>query len=132
MHVKGVSLRISSLGQPETRAQYRLQLTEYLRAHEDALSAEVRERIDLNPMRAFDAADPGTRRVMEDAPKLLDALTADDADHFAMVRELLDGAGIRYELDPTLVRGLDYTRDAVRVHERCARRPVGCRRRWPL
>ncbi len=108
MQVKGVGLRISSLGQPETRAAYRLQLTEYLRAHEDELSAEVRERIDLNPMRAFDAADPGTRQVMERAPKLLDVLTPDDADHFAAVRELLDGAGIRYELDPTLVRGLDY------------------------
>ena len=68
----------------------------------------MRERIDLNPMRAFDATDPGTREVMRDAPKLLDRLAPDDAEHFAEVRELLDDAGMRYELDPTLVRGLDY------------------------
>jgi histidyl-tRNA synthetase len=68
----------------------------------------VRSRIDLNPMRAFDAVDPGTRAVMEAAPKLLDALTAEDAEHFANVRHLLDAAGLVYEIDPTLVRGLDY------------------------
>ncbi len=108
MQVKGVGLRISSLGQPETRIEYRRRLTEYLRTHEDALSSEARARIDLNPMRAFDAADPGTQAVMAGAPKLLDVLTPEDADHFATVRELLDGAGLRYEVDPTLVRGLDY------------------------
>jgi histidyl-tRNA synthetase len=101
-------LRLSSLGNPETRAEYREELKSYLRAHEQQLSADVRERIDLNPMRAFDATDRGTREVMGNAPKLLDRLAPDDAEHFARVRELLDGAGIRYELDPTLVRGLDY------------------------
>ena len=68
----------------------------------------MRSRIDLNPLRAFDADHPGTRRVMEGAPKLLDQLDADDAAHFAAVRERLDGAGVAYEVDPTLVRGLDY------------------------
>ena len=53
-------------------------------------------------------ATPGTRAVMRDAPKLLDRLDPDDAEHFAQVRALLDDAGLRYELDPTLVRGLDY------------------------
>jgi len=108
MLVKGLRLRIASLGNPETRARYREQLTAYLRAHEDALSLDVRGRIDLNPLRAFDATDPGTRAVMQDAPKLLDALTPEDAEHFAEVRGLLDVAGLRYEIDPTLVRGLDY------------------------
>ncbi len=59
-------------------------------------------------MRAFDAGDRDTRRVMRDAPKLLDRLAPEDAEHFAAVRALLDRAGLRYELDPTLVRGLDY------------------------
>ena len=59
-------------------------------------------------MRAFDSGDPGTRAVMRDAPKLLDRLDPEDAEHFARVRALLDDAGLRYELDPTLVRGLDY------------------------
>ena len=68
----------------------------------------MRARIDLNPLRAFDADHPGTRRVMEGAPLLLDHLDAEDREHFAAVRELLDGAGVAYEVDPTLVRGLDY------------------------
>ena len=68
----------------------------------------MRSRIDLNPLRAFDADHPGTRRVMEGAPLLLDRLDAEDAEHFATVRELLDAVGVAYEVDPTLVRGLDY------------------------
>ena len=70
--------------------------------------SDVRARIDLNPLRAFDSDHPGTRAVMEDAPLLLDRLDADDAEHFAAVRELLDRAEVDYEVDPTLVRGLDY------------------------
>ena len=101
-------LRIASLGTPASRAAYRDELTAYLRAHEDELSEEVRSRIDLNPLRAFDADHPGTRRVMEGAPLLLDHLTDEDRDHFDGVRELLDSAGVAYEVDPTLVRGLDY------------------------
>jgi len=108
MLVKGTRLRLSSLGSPETRQQYRERLTAYLREHESRLSSEVRDRIGLNPLRAFDATDPGTREVMAAAPRLLDALEADDAEHFAAVRELLDASDVRYEIDPTLVRGLDY------------------------
>jgi histidyl-tRNA synthetase len=106
--VKGTRLRLSSLGNPETRVVYREELKHYLRAHEELLSTEVRERIELNPLRAFDASDPGTRAVLEGAPKLLDFLAPEDAEHFAEVRALLDEAGVRYELDATLVRGLDY------------------------
>jgi histidyl-tRNA synthetase len=101
-------LRLSSLGTPETRAAYREELASYLRAHADELSGEVRGRIDLNPLRAFDADHPGTRRVMEGAPLLVDRLADDDREHFEAVQALLDAAGVAYELDPTLVRGLDY------------------------
>jgi len=101
-------LRLSSLGTPATRAEYREELKAYLHAHEDQLADEVRNRIDLNPMRAFDSGDAGTQAVMRDAPKLLDRLAPDDAEHFARVRALLDDAGLSYELDPTLVRGMDY------------------------
>jgi histidyl-tRNA synthetase len=101
-------LRLSSLGTPETRAAYLDELKAYLRAREGELSDEVRERIDLNPLRAFDADHPGTRDVMADAPRLLDRLDPDDAEHFAGVRALLDAAGMSYEVDSTLVRGLDY------------------------
>jgi histidyl-tRNA synthetase len=104
----GLRLRLSSLGTPDTRTAYRDELQAYLRQHEDRLSHDVRERIDLNPLRAFDADHPGTREVMRGAPLLLDRLNAEDAEHFATVKELLDAAGLAYELDPTLVRGLDY------------------------
>jgi histidyl-tRNA synthetase len=106
--VRERKLLLSSLGQPETRAEYRQELIDYLRAHEQELSPEVRSRIELNPMRAFDASDPRTRALMENAPKLLDRLDPDDKEHFETVMRLLDDAGVEYELDPTLVRGLDY------------------------
>jgi histidyl-tRNA synthetase len=106
--VKETRLRLSSLGTPETRADYRAELSAHLRAHEGRLSEEVRSRIDSNPLRAFDSTHAGTREVMRSAPRLLDRLTGQDAEHFAQVRVLLDDAGLVYELDPTLVRGLDY------------------------
>jgi histidyl-tRNA synthetase len=106
--VREPRLLLSSLGTPQTRAEYREELIAYLHAHEDELAPEVVERIDLSPMRAFDAKDPRTQRTMYDAPKLLDRLAPDDAEHFAHVRQLLDDVGLPYELDPTLVRGLDY------------------------
>jgi histidyl-tRNA synthetase len=105
---RDVKLVLATLGQPESRAAYREELKAYLRAHEDELAEEVVARIDLNPLRAFDAKHAPTQRVMAGAPRLLDRLPDDDLEHFAQVRELLDDAGIAYEVDPTLVRGLDY------------------------
>ncbi len=108
MGVREVRLRLSSLGSPASRAEYRERLQDYLRAHEGSLSEDVRSRIELNPLRAFDADHEGTRRVMAGAPRLLDQLSADDAAHFAELRSLLDEASVAYEVDSTLVRGLDY------------------------
>ena len=108
LEVSGVRLRIGSLGTLAARQAYREELRTYLHAQADQLSDDVRSRIDVNPLRAFDSDHPGTRAVMADAPLLLDRLDADDAEHFAAVRELLDRAGVAYEVDPTLVRGLDY------------------------
>jgi histidyl-tRNA synthetase len=106
--VPGVTLRLSSLGSPELRAAYREELVSYLRSHESRLAGDVRERIDANPMRAFDSKDEGTREVMAGAPRLLERLDGDDAEHFDAVRGLLDSNGVSYEIDDTLVRGLDY------------------------
>ena len=106
--VKEVRLRLSSLGGPEARASYRERLQAHLRAHEAQLAPEVRERIDLNPLRAFDSEHEGTRTALASAPRLLDHLSAEDAAHFVEVRALLEEAGVAYEIDPTLVRGLDY------------------------
>ncbi len=106
--VREVRLRLGSLGSSVSRAAYRELLQAHLRAHEGSLSEEVRDRIELNPLRAFDSDHEGTRHVMASAPRLLDHLDDDDAEHFAQVRELLDVAEVPYEVDPTLVRGLDY------------------------
>jgi histidyl-tRNA synthetase len=105
---RGVRLKLSSLGNPDTRREYLDDLRDYLRAREDELSEDVRGRLDVNPLRAFDADHPGTRAVTENAPRLLDRLAPDDAEHFARVREYLDDAGVAYDIDATLVRGLDY------------------------
>ena len=115
--VPAVSLRLGSLGSPESRTEYREELKAYLKANESGLSKEVAERIDANPLRAFDASDPGTQEIMMGAPTLLERLAGEDADHFAEVRALLDQAGIEYEIDATLVRGLDYyTRTIFEFH----------------
>ncbi len=105
---RGLRLVITSLGQPESRTEYREELKAYLRAHEDELSPEVRDRIDLNPLRAFDAKHAPTQRVMGGAPLLLDRLPAGDLEHFERVKALLDDVGVAYTVDPTMVRGLDY------------------------
>lgn len=106
--VPGVELRLGSLGSFEARRDYLEELKAHLRANEADLSKEVRERIDLNPLRAFDADDEGTRGVMAGAPTIVERLDGDDAAHFAEVRALLEAAGTPYTVDPTLVRGLDY------------------------
>ncbi len=106
--VSDVKLQLGSLGSVEGRAAYREELRAYLHEHESRLSDDVRERIDTNPMRAFDSSHEGTIEVMAGAPAMLDRLDGEDAEHFACVRRLLDEAGVPYELDPTLVRGLDY------------------------
>ena len=106
--VPGVELRLGSLGSPESRRDYLEELKDHLRANEGELSKEVRERIEINPLRAFDADDEGTRGVMASAPTIVERLEGEDADHFAEVRRLLDAAGVGYVVDTTLVRGLDY------------------------
>jgi histidyl-tRNA synthetase len=106
--VPGVHLRLSSLGSPASRVAYRDELKRYLRSRESELAREVRDRIDANPLRAFDSDDEGTRAVMADAPTMLERLDGEDAEHFAEVRRLLDDGGVSYALDGTLVRGLDY------------------------
>jgi histidyl-tRNA synthetase len=105
---RGLRLRLSSLGAPEARREYSDALKAFLRAHAERLSPDVRARIDANPLRAFDSSDAGTSAVMAKAPTLLERLAPEDADHFAEVRALLDEAGVPYEVDGTLVRGLDY------------------------
>ena len=107
-HGVAARLRLSSLGDAETRRGYGDELRAFLREQESRLSVEVRGRLEQNPLRAFDSDHPGTRAVMAAAPRLIDRLEPEDAAHFADVRALLDEAGCEYEVDSGLVRGLDY------------------------
>lgn len=104
----GTRLRISSLGSPDARAEYVQELKSFLRENESQLSGDVVQRIDQNPLRAFDAKHEGTQSVMQSAPRLIDAITREDREHFDAVLALLDAADVTYEIDSTLVRGLDY------------------------
>lgn len=106
--VPGVELRLGSLGSLEARRAYLEDLKAHLHAHEAELSKDVRERIDINPLRAFDADDEGTQAVMASAPTIVSRLEGEDAEHFEAVKAQLDAAGVAYVVDPTLVRGLDY------------------------
>ena len=113
----GLELRIGSLGSLAARAAYRDELRAYLREHEADLSEDVRDRIDENPLRAFDSKDPGTAAVMASAPTMLSRLDGEDAEHFEAVKRLLDGAGVEFVVDESLVRGLDYyTRTVFEFH----------------
>jgi histidyl-tRNA synthetase len=106
--VPGVELRLGSLGSLDARRAYLEDLKAHLHAHEGELSKDVRERIDINPLRAFDADDEGTQGVMASAPTIVGRLDGEDAEHFEAVKAQLDAAGVAYVVDPTLVRGLDY------------------------
>jgi len=106
--VPGVELRLGSLGSLDARRAYLEDLKAHLHEHEGDLSKDVRERIDINPLRAFDADDDGTRGVMASAPTIVEQLEGEDAEHFETVKAQLDAAGVAYVVDPTLVRGLDY------------------------
>jgi len=108
MGVPGVELQIGSLGSLEARAAYLEELKSHLRSRSEELSDDVNERIEINPLRAFDSDHPGTKVVMADAPHLLDHLDPADTEHFEEVKQLLNAASVEFTIDPTLVRGLDY------------------------
>ena len=103
----GVRLHLTSIGSPESRSEYARELGDFL-LKSDVFDAEQRGRIELNPMRAFDWDAPDVRAVTDAAPKLLDRLAHGDREHSRRSARLLDGAGIDYDIDPRLVRGLDY------------------------
>jgi histidyl-tRNA synthetase len=103
-----VRLLINSLGTPAARAVYRERLQEYLRAHESELDEDSRRRLEGNPLRVLDSKNPQMRTLIERAPVLTDFLDSESAEHFAALRAGLDALGVVYEVNPRLVRGLDY------------------------
>jgi histidyl-tRNA synthetase len=103
-----VRLLINSLGTAAARAVYRERLQQFLRAHESELDEDSRRRLDGNPLRVLDSKNPAMRSVVERAPVLTDFLDSESSEHFAALRAGLDALGIAYEVNPRLVRGLDY------------------------
>jgi histidyl-tRNA synthetase len=108
LKVSRVRLMINSLGTPAARALYREHLVEYFRAHESALDEDSRRRLGGNPLRILDSKNPEMRMLIEGAPVLSDHLDEESRQHFAALRASLEAMGIDYEVNPRLVRGLDY------------------------
>jgi histidyl-tRNA synthetase len=108
LRLPGLRLRLSSMGDAESRAAHRALLLPYLEANRDALGAEARARMEENPLRLFDSKDPAVREVMADAPRLMDSLSEPAREHHRRVLEGLDALDVAHEADPGLVRGLDY------------------------
>ncbi|MBK8163052.1 MAG: histidine--tRNA ligase [Gammaproteobacteria bacterium] len=106
--IDGVRLQINSLGTVAARATYRQALVDYLSRHHDRLDEDSRRRLHTNPLRILDSKNPELRALLDAAPALGDYLDAESKDHFAGLRALLDAAGLAYEVNPRLVRGLDY------------------------
>ena len=101
-------LLVNSMGCEACRPAYREAVKAHIDAHADGMCDDCRRRAELNPLRAFDCKEPGCQEVMASAPLITDWLDDECRDHYAQVLEYLDLAGISYEQDPTLVRGLDY------------------------
>ncbi len=101
-------VHINSIGCHVCRPAYREKLTAYLSERRQALCPTCRERLERNPLRVLDCKNPGCREATEGAPKSHEHLCTECHDHFSTVRAGLDAVGIRYVLNPRLVRGLDY------------------------
>ena len=103
-----VRLEINSLGSTASRAAYRSALVAYLSARETELDEDSRRRLGSNPLRILDSKNPATQALLRDAPRLLQHLDTESQAHFDGLRALLDAAGVRYTINDSLVRGLDY------------------------
>jgi histidyl-tRNA synthetase len=101
-------LQLNSLGTVEARATFRAELVAYLEARRDRLDEDSLRRLSTNPLRILDSKNPDMQALLEDAPALSDYLDDGSREHFAGLCRLLDRAGVAYELNPRLVRGLDY------------------------
>ena len=106
--IKGIKLHINSIGCPECRPAYREKLVEYLTANKDKLCDACKARLEANPLRILDCKSPDCKIIAEAAPKSIDHLCDECDAHMATLKNMLDAAGIEYEIDTHIVRGLDY------------------------
>jgi histidyl-tRNA synthetase len=103
-----IKLQLNSLGQKDERAQHRAQLISYLETYQDMLDDDARRRLHTNPLRILDSKNPALQEMLSGAPKLMDHLGTESLAHFEGVQQVLRDAGLPFEINPRLVRGLDY------------------------
>ncbi|WGZ95962.1 MAG: histidine--tRNA ligase [Candidatus Thiothrix putei] len=106
--VRNLRLELNTLGTQECRHAYRELLVEYFTAHQDKLDEDSKRRLYTNPLRILDTKNPDLKDIVAAAPSLHDHLDEVSREHFATLKSLLDSMGIAYEVNPRLVRGLDY------------------------
>jgi len=106
--IQRVRLQINSLGTPESRRAYRDLLVAHFRAHESRLDADSRRRLEGNPLRILDSKNPDMQELVAGAPLLTEHLDQESREHFDALCGMLRDIGVEYEVNPRLVRGLDY------------------------
>ncbi|MEX0959749.1 MAG: histidine--tRNA ligase [Burkholderiales bacterium] len=109
----GIRLEINTLGSSECRARYRARLVKYLQRHEAELDEDSRRRLHTNPLRVLDSKNPAMQEIVAQAPRMFDDLDEVSLGQFESLQALLRGANVDFEINPRLVRGLDYYNDAV-------------------
>ena len=106
--LSGITLQLNSLGQADERLAYRSELVSYLEKNASNLDEEALRRLKTNPLRILDSKNPALQDIIKNAPKLLDHLGDESLAHFEGVQRVLHDLGIAFEINPRLVRGLDY------------------------
>ena len=104
----GIRLHVNSIGDRHDRLAHRDELVAWFTRHEDALDEDSRRRLKTNPLRILDSKNPALQEMIAGAPRLVDMIRDKSLVHFEGLKRLLDEAGIAYEVNPRLVRGLDY------------------------
>ncbi|BCD98088.1 histidyl-tRNA synthetase [Marinagarivorans cellulosilyticus] len=110
---QSVVLQINTLGASDARQKYRDDLVKYLEARKNELDEDSQRRLTTNPLRILDSKVTSTQDVLNGAPVLRDYLSPESIEHFETLKTLLDAAGVAYEVNPRLVRGLDYYSNTV-------------------
>ena len=106
--LKNLSVRINSIGCPNCRPTYQQNFREYLNEKKDVLCKACQERAEINPMRTLDCKEKACKEALVDAPVMMDNLCDECREHFEMLKKYLEAAGVKYTVDPRIVRGLDY------------------------
>jgi histidyl-tRNA synthetase len=108
LRIKNLSLKINSLGNKNTRAKYREDLINYFSDNLGNLDENSKNRLHSNPLRILDSKNPEMKKLIDEAPILLDYLDSESEEHFNKLKNILSDAGVDFQVNPKLVRGLDY------------------------